>query len=166
MGADEVNFSEGCNGSSGTGKDGLSPSGSKSGARVYRGSPGTWEVSLSPASYSGWVHRRPRTRPIVGMVHHVLLSGVRRASPGTAVGRYPGRRLDVAELSRNTSLHTPYHTWLLLPRHVWHHAIPALPVVHKRRLGTAGARTMPESVIASTNPLHHWQQGQLISATE
>ena len=50
------------------------------------------------------------------MVHHVLLSRVRRAQPGTAVGPCPGRRLDVAELSRNASLHTPYHTWLLLPR--------------------------------------------------
>ena len=63
MGADEVNFSEGRSGSSVLGKDGLPPSGSKSGARVYRGSPGTWEVSFSPASDSGWVHRRPRTRP-------------------------------------------------------------------------------------------------------
>ena len=63
MGADEVNFSEGRSGSSVLGKAGLPPSGSKSGARVYRGSPGTWEVSFSPASYSGWVHRRPRTRP-------------------------------------------------------------------------------------------------------
>ena len=38
------------------------------------------------------------------------------AQPGTVVGLCPGRRMDVAELSRNTSLHTPYHTWLLLPR--------------------------------------------------
>ena len=55
-------------------------------------------------------------RRIVGMVHHVLLSRVRRAQPGTAVGPCPGRRMDVAELSRNASLHTPYHTWLFLPR--------------------------------------------------
>ena len=27
--------------------------------------------------------------------------------------------MDVAELSRNTSLHTPYHTWLLLLRRAW-----------------------------------------------
>jgi hypothetical protein len=75
-------------------------------------------------------------RRIVGMVHHVLLSCVRRAPPGTAMGPCPGRRMDVAdvaELSRNASLHTPYHTWLLLPRlSLWHHAIAALLAVHKR----------------------------------
>jgi hypothetical protein len=53
------------------------------------------------------------------MVHHVLLSGVRHAPPGTAVGRCPGRRLDVVALVPNTSLHTPYHTWWLLPRRAW-----------------------------------------------
>jgi hypothetical protein len=85
---------------------------------------GLRELALIAAEVLDKVLRRGRHHGrggsrIVGMVHHVLLSGVRRVPPGTAVGRCPGRRLDVAELLRNTSLHTPYHTWLLLPRRAW-----------------------------------------------
>src|SRR5262249_21679962 len=85
---------------------------------------GLRELALIAAEVLDKVLRRGRHHGrggsrIVGMVHHVLLSGMRRAQPGTAVGLDPVPRLDVAELSRNTSLHTPYHTWLLLPRRAW-----------------------------------------------
>jgi hypothetical protein len=70
------------------------------------------------------------------MVHHVLLSGVRHAQSSTAVGVCPGRRMGVAEHSRNTSLHTPYHTWLLLPRRDWGTVpSPRLLVVRKHPVG-------------------------------
>jgi hypothetical protein len=79
------------------------------------------EPALRAAEVLDKVLRRGRHHSRGGsrMVHHVLLSRVRRAPRDTAVGPCPGRRLAVAGLARHASLHTPYHTWLLLPRRAW-----------------------------------------------
>src|SRR5262245_54456876 len=94
---------------------------------------GLWEPALIAAEVLGKVLRRGRHRgrggsKIVEMVHDVLLSGGRRAPRGTAVGLCPGRRMNVAELSRHRSLYTPYHTWLLVPRRAWG-TVPSLEFI-------------------------------------
>jgi len=50
------------------------------------------------------------------MIHRVQVRCRLFHALSTVVGPCPGRLIDVAGLSRNASLHTPYHTWLLLPR--------------------------------------------------
>jgi len=55
--ADGVRNLEGNIGLFGTWRERSDPPGSKSGARMQRGSPETWESLLSPANTIGQVHR-------------------------------------------------------------------------------------------------------------